>query len=61
LERKEEEREKENIKLKEEKKKEDITIIIKQKNTWENVRELTKVLSIYVVSIFLMSNKQLTT
>lgn len=61
MERKEEEREKENIKLEEEKKKEDITIIIKQKNTWENVRELTKVLSIYVVSIFLMSNKQLTT
>jgi hypothetical protein len=41
-------------------KREDIMNIIKQKNTWENVRELTKLLSVYVVSLFLMSSKKLT-
>jgi hypothetical protein len=38
-----------------------IMIIVKQKNIWENIRELTKLLNVYVVSLFLISSKQLTT
>jgi type II secretory pathway component GspD/PulD (secretin) len=52
LERREAEEEKGNIRLEKGKKK-NVIIIIKQKNTWESVRELIKQLSLYVVSVLL--------
>jgi hypothetical protein len=43
------------------KKEEMLMIMVKQKNTRESIREIIKIMSVYVVPIFGFFNKQLTT